>query len=208
MEDTEPAIFHLLFQWLYSQKIKVKKDPIDLLVLVKLWDLADLCLMPKLQNEVVDLTYRIINRWQQETIWVTTELFNYLYSSETDGDNSLMKLCLIDSFCYFSTEDSLTETMDLLPSGAWLDVVLTLKRQSGVKKGSWRYHKKTHNHQHEESIPQSPTSPSSSPASKTPGHIPSPSYLPSSPGFYGTFSPYFACLSSPSYSPTPPSFSP
>jgi hypothetical protein len=163
MEDTKPEIFHLLFQWLYSQKIKVQKDSIDLLVLVKLWDLADLCLMPNLQNEVVDLAYRIINRWQQETIWVTTELFNYLYSSETNGDNSLMKLCLIDSFCYFSTEDSLTETMDLLPSGAWLDVVLTLKRQLGVKKGSWRYYKKIHSDE-ELSTPRSSTSPVYSPS--------------------------------------------
>jgi len=54
LEDTEPHVFGTFVNWLYSQNIENAEGEIpDDSTLVNLWLLADKCLVPKLQNQVI-----------------------------------------------------------------------------------------------------------------------------------------------------------
>ena len=54
LEDTEPHVFGTFVNWLYSQDIENAEGEVpDDATLVNLWLLADKCLVPKLQNQVM-----------------------------------------------------------------------------------------------------------------------------------------------------------
>lgn len=54
LEDTEPHVFGTFVNWLYSQDIETAEGEVpEVSTLVNLWLLADKCLVPKLQNQVM-----------------------------------------------------------------------------------------------------------------------------------------------------------
>jgi len=57
LQDTDPVAFSIFVDWLYTQTITSNPSDIDvpteLLMLVKLWVLADKLLIPRLQNETL-----------------------------------------------------------------------------------------------------------------------------------------------------------
>ena len=54
LEDTEPHVFGTFVNWLYSQEIEnVDGEVPEDSTLINLWLLADKCLVPKLQNQVI-----------------------------------------------------------------------------------------------------------------------------------------------------------
>jgi hypothetical protein len=136
LDDTEPEVFGLLFNWLYFRAIGAYDE--DLLVLAKIWSLAELCLMPELQNKTIDLFHGAFRRWIWSTssIWSTSpatldpELFDYVYQREIEI--AQLKRCLVETLCFEASESCLTDVMRLLSTGALMDVIVTLKKRVSI----------------------------------------------------------------------------
>jgi len=62
--DTHPVIFGLFVLWLYSQDLDGYNDKPELAPnLVKLWILADIALIPRLQNHITRILCEHLNEW-------------------------------------------------------------------------------------------------------------------------------------------------
>jgi hypothetical protein len=59
MEYVESTTFGLLVQYAYTGKLTVS-SPVSSVLLAKLWLLADLCLMPDLQNKAMERLFDVI----------------------------------------------------------------------------------------------------------------------------------------------------
>jgi len=114
LPDVDSKVFGLLVTWVYQQEIEGGKSQ-RLLQLVKLWMLAERCLIPDLQNQVMDL---IQAGFQDEVL----EVVHFVY--ETSAANVLKK-SLVNKVARLAPA-RLGEWIDLLPQEMITEVALAL----------------------------------------------------------------------------------
>ncbi|TVY87472.1 hypothetical protein LAWI1_G006420 [Lachnellula willkommii] len=81
LPDTDPIVFGILVEWAYSQRVMMSTTETrnDLFTLMKLWVLADRCLIPRLQNET--LVYLEARRAALSGTLPRLDTFTYLYDN-------------------------------------------------------------------------------------------------------------------------------
>jgi hypothetical protein len=93
MEETAPGSFNLFFTWLYSQKVWGLASPAPTSIdLIDLWILADMALIPRLQNETlkhIDLHRAIDRRAPLEKVEV-----DHIW--EDTGEGSAIRAYIVD----------------------------------------------------------------------------------------------------------------
>lgn len=122
MVDVEAKTFGLLVHWMYEHEIEGGKD-VGILQLAKLWTLADRCVIPKLQNEAMDLIYALISSKDERPNNADVEKFlHFAYLSNVDTP---LKRLAAHRFAY-SNEKSLRCWAPRLPDGMMADIALLL----------------------------------------------------------------------------------
>jgi hypothetical protein len=137
LEDTTEFAFRFLTQWFYREKLDldVHKDEISEtgadhkikcakqgLALVELWTLADLLLVDKLQDHVMDLMARI----QKSCGAMNRHCFYYIYEN-TSADSPLRRLA-VDQAAWegFVNPNNSQE----YPKEMLLDIIVVLQKQA------------------------------------------------------------------------------
>ncbi|KAF8852850.1 hypothetical protein BDZ45DRAFT_694719 [Acephala macrosclerotiorum] len=138
--DVEPDIFSLLVNWLYLQKLQHSDGrPVVKLELAKLWNLAEYCLMPRLQNEAMPAIYSGGPRnWNVNLVPDNDDIFEgltnmFVYIYGTTNSSSLLKaVCLeylIGEWSRERTQEKLVDKLyeTLLGPGSALDMIRKLR---------------------------------------------------------------------------------
>lgn len=102
IEDIEAPAFGLLVHWLYTRKLKKGEGEDDpgLLLLAKVWALAERFIMPRLQNFVLDQFRSGLDHLEEITI--LQSLASFAYGKDLAKNNPIRKLT-IEKFAYGST---------------------------------------------------------------------------------------------------------
>jgi BTB/POZ domain len=83
LEDADPAMFSIFVQWIYSQGIDQKPKPPSVTLLIKLWVFAELALVPKLQNQALNL----ISGYSLDPSKYTIDDLCYIYDNTAKGSS-------------------------------------------------------------------------------------------------------------------------
>ena len=95
LEDVSEDTFNILVQWVYEQKVKSVTDHPGFIALVELWQLAERFLMPKLQNDAMDVIWSYMADEEElenasvydSCEWAPSDEFiNLVYATGLDSD--------------------------------------------------------------------------------------------------------------------------
>ena len=130
MEDINSDVVGLLIHWLYTQNIEFDEEDeapdsvANLLPLAKLWTLADLCLIPTLQNAAATLIHPLLKCAESTAVKEFSE-----YAYETEG-NIQLKRMIVDKLAWFLSAKELERWMreGKLSGELFIGVVVALKK--------------------------------------------------------------------------------
>ena len=135
METTEPSVFGLFVEWLYTKEIK--ETPYNIEApryfgdkelpptsdLIKLWVLAEYLQVPRLQNYTIDL----IRRRTERNSWTILALPNAYQLSESN----LLRKFFIDQMCWSRiTAETLKGIYKRLEPGIVCDLLIAERTKS------------------------------------------------------------------------------
>jgi len=145
LEDVYPDEFNLLVTWVYERQVALKiGNSADLLVAARLWNLAERCLMPTLQNTAMEIIWTFISGWylcwlgdEIESVdeselysWAPPEEFIRLaYSTKLEG--TPLKRLVVDKFAWQTDTNVMKECCQQVPREVGMDVLVELHRNKG-----------------------------------------------------------------------------
>jgi hypothetical protein len=129
MPNVASEIFGQLNHWLYTQNIENGED---ILVFGRLWILAELCLIPALQNQVMDLIRKSFDKLPP-TSEKLKALIKLVY--DTKKQHEMLRKAIFDK-CAFSPSDWLGTLIPHLPQNLLIDVTKALSRHHDALKES------------------------------------------------------------------------
>jgi hypothetical protein len=119
--DTEPIIFGLFVLWLYTQDLDgYYENPELALNLVKLWILADIALIPRLQNHIVGILCGYSKEWCPSPKTILT-----VYAKTCPG--SALRKLVIKAYALRSSNDEFPAITVGLHEEIIFDVAVCLK---------------------------------------------------------------------------------
>jgi hypothetical protein len=129
MQDVTSEIFGQLNHWLYTKNIENCED---ILVLGHLWILAERCLIPALQNQVMDLIRKSFDKLPP-TSEKLKALIKLVYDAEEQHE--MLRKAIFDK-CAFSPSDWLGTMIPHLPQNLLIDVTKALSKHHDSLKES------------------------------------------------------------------------
>lgn len=135
----DPAIFSILVNWIYTQDIRSGNgNPSRAAALIQLWILADYLLIPRLQNEVIDLYHSLSLEGENHGPSVGAGWSTHLvYESTTE--NSPLRRFLVLHFAIFAEPRVLEgeRVKSMFPPELFVDIAVCL---AGLKEKEryWR----------------------------------------------------------------------
>jgi hypothetical protein len=131
LEDVEVEPFGMLVHWLYTQSlsdcVKETDNQTQLLQLGKLWTLAGRCLIPRLQNTVMDHLPNMLRNLNPGKHSQVQELINHVY--KTSKESTPLKKLVVDHLAWNIPRKFLEQWIPDLPKGMVTAIALTLKEQ-------------------------------------------------------------------------------
>ena len=130
--DIDPLVFGLLINWLYTEKIELSEDrPLRLIEAAKLWTVADMCLLPTLQNKALTLIANTFaNQKGDEVSSLSDEEVKELchHAFEKSGNTQLKRLA-VDHMTQIVTADTIDTWLSVLPNGMLRDLTRELVKK-------------------------------------------------------------------------------
>ncbi|KAH7382021.1 hypothetical protein BKA64DRAFT_218609 [Cadophora sp. MPI-SDFR-AT-0126] len=134
LDETNPTVFGILVNWLYTQTLvnKSSEQPLSS-HLFMLWILADKLLIPRLQNDILSMLESA-----RKTKGLPSAVFGYVYENTTE--ESLLRKYIV-SMCLAKTEAM--KDPDHYPRELLLEIVAAVRRREKEavmrrERGQWR----------------------------------------------------------------------
>lgn len=129
MDDVDEETFGQLVHWLYTQKIE-RCNYDDMVLLGKLWILAERCLMPILQNNAMDTIYPLLQGTVIAGDKSVEGLLNLIYG-DAQEEYTLLRKLLVDHFA-LAPSHRITFWADFLPQKLLAELTKTLSNRYDV----------------------------------------------------------------------------
>lgn len=130
MDDVSAKVFGLLVHWLYTQNI----EEAPIVDLVNLWILAERCLMPILQNQVMDEIRSLLRQGVYDDVTSTKMVLELLFNDNVRSAFPSLENMLLDFFA-FGPSAVLQGYMVHFPRGFLISVTALLsKHHDGLVK--------------------------------------------------------------------------